>query len=277
MHLGFVGTGTIATCVITGLLTAPGPVTRVTVSPRSATRASALASRFGRVEIASDNQQVIDRSEVICLAIRPQVADEVLDPLHFRADTTVISFVSGLSTADLLERVRPARRVFRMGPVPSVERHLGPVLLYPPDPPLEHVFSGLGTLVPVDDEDRLNVLWAVTAMMAPFFGLLSTMSNWLRDEGVPGDQSDAYVSALFHALSTSALDVRGEGFEAAAADHATRGGLNEQLLRELADNGWLDLPAAGLSLIRQRLEGRLGPEATLPPPGPPQTMAGGAP
>ena len=42
-------------------------------------------------------------------------------------------------------------------------------------------------------------------MMAPFYELLSTMSNWLVKRGVKRDKAQKYITSLFVALSEDAV------------------------------------------------------------------------
>jgi pyrroline-5-carboxylate reductase len=261
--IGFIGTGTITSCVVKGLLAAQRPISGIVVSPRNAHQAAALVNEFSLVSVAADNQSVINQSDILCIAVRPQDAGPILNELQFKEDSTVISFMSTYSLSEIRTRVAPAKRVFRMLPLPPVERGQGPVALHPPDPALQTTFEGIGTLIPVVEEESLNSLLAVTAMMASYFGFLDSVSQWLRDHDLPGEQADAFTGSLFHALSVTALSVRDEGFAKLALEHATKGGLNEQLLRELAANDWLSLPKSGLDLILDRLEGRAELESKL--------------
>tara|TARA_R110001599_G_scaffold8651_3_gene41945 strand:- start:28935 stop:29741 length:807 start_codon:yes stop_codon:yes gene_type:complete len=254
--IGFIGTGAITESVVRGLHSKGSPFERILVSPRNAQRASTLASGFSDVTIAADNQAVIDESDIVCIAVRPQIAEKVLAPLEFPSHKTVLSFVATLSFESLRPWVAPAACLFRMVPIPAVERGEGPVILFPPDEDLQELFAGLGTIVPVTSESDLHSLWAVTAFMAPYFGLLHAVSAWLRRRGLEPADADIFTSAFFDALSTTARAVHGEGFDELAREHATLGGLNEQLRRELAANDWFGLTAHGLDLILDRLEGR---------------------
>lgn len=256
MIIGFIGTGTITTSVVRGLLNTGSDVERIWVSPRNAERASALADEFQQVAIASSNQVVIDSSDLICLAIRPQIFEEVLAPLQFRDGVPVVSFVATWPLEEVRRCVIPATEVFRMVPLPSVERGEGPIALYPRDENVEATFQNVGTVVPVDSEDDLHSLWAVTAMMAPYFSLLDNFSSWLRGRGLSGKQSDVFVSSFFAALGETSRSACGAGFEPLSIEHATEGGLNEQLRRELAARDWFGQPKRGLDLILDRLEGR---------------------
>lgn len=263
MIIGFIGTGTITESVVRGLHSTESPFERIMVSPRNAERAAALSSAFPDIEVATDNQAVIDGSDIVCIAVRPQIAADVLAPLDFSPEKIVVSFVATVSVEALGPLVSPATRLYRMVPIPAVERGEGPVILFPPDEELQARFGGLGTIVPVASESDLHALWAVTALMAPYFGLLDAVSAWLRRRGLEGADADVYTSAFFDALSTTARSVHGEGFDALATEHATLGGLNEQLRRELAANDWFSLPERGLDLILDRLEARATLDDTL--------------
>ena len=56
MSIGFIGTGTIAEAVVTGLLNSNNAPKKVIVSPRNTKRALALESKFTQVEVANNNQ-----------------------------------------------------------------------------------------------------------------------------------------------------------------------------------------------------------------------------
>ena len=86
MRLGFVGTGAITSAIVTGLNAAGLGSDTILVSPRNAETAAALAVKFTSVTVAASNQAVLDGSEVVMLAVRPQVATGVLSELKFRAE-----------------------------------------------------------------------------------------------------------------------------------------------------------------------------------------------
>ncbi|MBB3393783.1 pyrroline-5-carboxylate reductase [Rhizobium sp. BK060] len=72
--IGFIGTGAIADAMVRGLLTKPAVVSQVTISPRNAEIAQRLAADFAEITVAADNQAVIDASDMVVLAVRPQIA-----------------------------------------------------------------------------------------------------------------------------------------------------------------------------------------------------------
>ena len=107
MNVGFIGVGTITEAVVTGLCEAEVPGLSILLSPRSVDRSRRLSERYTAVEVAADNQQVLDRSELVFLAVRPQDAGDVLGALDFRRDLKVVSFIATVSSAGCSGRSGP--------------------------------------------------------------------------------------------------------------------------------------------------------------------------
>jgi len=256
-RIGFIGTGAITEAVVTGLCTLPDPPSRIEVSPRNVVRARALSEKFQRVSVAPDNQSVINASDVVCLAIRPDIAPTLLRELRFRKDQQIVSFIATLSIDDVRTLVAPATQVCRMVPLPAVAHHLGPVALCPPNQDIAALFGGIGTLTQVSDETQLHALWAITSMMAPFFGLLKQMSEWLEERNIEPEQARQYVASMIHAVSVTGKEVTNCDFGDLIAEHSTPQGLNEQALRELQSAGGCALISKVLTLIEKRLNGKV--------------------
>lgn len=263
MRLGFVGTGTITTAVVTGLCTAARTPEHILVSPRNGERAAALAEAFPQVAVGADNQAVIDGSDWVFLAVIPQIAREVLAPLRFGPGQRIVNLIATLSGTELADLVAPATAIVRVVPLPPVARHLGPIILYPPDREVADLLDRIGSVVEVVDERQFHALWSVSALMAPYFALLGRTTDWLAAHGVEAATGSRYTGAMFHGLSVFGGEAGPEGFDPLTTEHQTPGGLNEQALRELAAGGWYDAVGTVLDDILARLEGR----ATYDPDG----------
>jgi len=140
MNIGFLGTGEIASRLVTGLCTSETPPERIVVSPRNAERAKHLASGFPQVSVASSNQEVIDESDCLFLSIRPQILKRVLAPLHFNPTRKVISLLAGVKLSDVVPFTAPSGILLRSVPLPYNSRHIGPIVLYPGDRGIEDLF-----------------------------------------------------------------------------------------------------------------------------------------
>jgi pyrroline-5-carboxylate reductase len=253
MRLGFIGTGRITTALVEGFCTHRDLQPTILVSPRNAEKASRLSLQFSQVEVAADNQDVVNRSDFVFLALLPPMASSILSELRFRADQTVVSVIALRRIQEVRELVRPAGRVFRAVPLPSVAMHQGPILYYPDDREVKDLFSSLGSPVPVSSERDLTVLWGVTALGAPFYALLEEILQWSIASGVERKTAQRYISTMFSALSAMASETSDLGFSGLITEAATPGGLNEQALAEIRGQGGFGAFLDALDSILLRL------------------------
>lgn len=94
--IGFIGCGTIAVAIATGIATQSKiPVESIVVSKRSEQKSKRLAETFpDLVRIQEDNQKILDESDLIFLCVLPEIASEVLQNLSFDKDRhTLVSLV----------------------------------------------------------------------------------------------------------------------------------------------------------------------------------------
>ena len=249
---GFVGTGAITRAMVEGL-SAADPAPEIVVSPRSADVSAALAARFGSVRVAADNQAVVDAATCVVVATRPDDARAVLADLAFAPDQVVVSVVAGLSVAELRASVAPAREVARAIPLPSVSARQGLVPVFPPLPAALELFGLLGAVVALDDETAFDSFSAASAFAATQLDLLATVEAWLVGRGVPAPDASAYVRELIRGLSDALADEPDRELALLASDHATPGGLNEQVRTYVRGHGVHELLATALDDVARRV------------------------
>jgi pyrroline-5-carboxylate reductase len=230
LRLGVIGTGNIASAVVEGFCTSDMPCS-ILVSPRNEQKARSLESRFPQVRRASANQKVLDRSEVVLLALRPAVAPEVLKALAFREDHAVLSVIPVIPRQELCGLVKPAGRVFKVLPLPYVARHMGLVPFFPADAGVAAILGPLGEPLPLHDERELHLLWAVTGLISPFYALMEAIQGWCAAGGADGEISRRYTASMYACLASLAESKTGTGFADLAREAATPGGLNEMALK----------------------------------------------
>ena len=255
-RVGFIGVGTIAEALIMGMCAGGEQRATFLLSPRNADIAKRLAERFSFVEVAGDNQAVIDGSDIIFLAVRPQVAADVLGALKFRQGQRIVSLIATFDVARLRTLVAPASTIARAAPLPAVARRLGPLTLYPPIPEVARLLEGLGQLVQLQNESDIDAFWAVSGLMSSYFGWLDEIAGWLARQNLEETQVRPYVAALFEALAVTGAERAKDGFDRLVVEHSTPGGLNEQAYRELQAAGWTGLVSQTLDLIHARILGR---------------------
>jgi pyrroline-5-carboxylate reductase len=255
MRYGFVGAGAITQAVVTGMIRCDVPFDSIALSPRNAEIAAALARLDARVRVCERNQQVLDASDVVCLAVVPTIADDVLGALRFEARHHVISFIATKSLDDIRKLVHGASTVARAVPLPAVAQGRGSTAICPSDEIARGLFSKLGAAVEVDDEHHMNALSAATATMASFYALLEAQAAWLVGQGLEYDAARAFLSGYHVGLAhDTTKDQR--SFDSICAHSQTPGGINEQLLNELRERGTFSHYADALDGIMRRIEGR---------------------
>jgi pyrroline-5-carboxylate reductase len=241
--------------MVTGLSEEGGPCPAIRLSPRNADLAAGLARRFENVSVSASNQEAVDSSETVVIAVRPQVAEEVLSGLRFSRGQIVISLVAGFSSRRIADLVRPADRIWRAIPLPSVARRRSPIAVYPPGGAGADLFAPLGRVFGIEAEDHLNAFSAATSTMAAYFGFLGQIAVWATRKGIPEAQAREYVARMFAGLNEAGLEAPQRGFEDLAKAHATPGGLNEQVLRDLTDHGVFESLGKALDSVHRRAAG----------------------
>ena len=68
MNLGFIGVGKITSSVITGIVSSKLKYNKIILSPRNKKISRNLKKKFKKIQIAKNNQNVIDNSDWVFLA-----------------------------------------------------------------------------------------------------------------------------------------------------------------------------------------------------------------
>jgi len=261
--IGFIGVGNIASAVVAALATAPGPAPAILLSPRNAVKSAALAERLPGVAVARDNQAVLDGSRTVFLSLRPQAVPEVLPGLRFDPEHTIISLIP-LPLSLLTPLVHPATRILRALVLPTCAQRLLAVPCWPETPEICGMLERLGPLLPLREEGELDVLWASTAAVSSFYALLETLSEWSAERGVPPAIAADFTAGMAVVLARVALTGNPDRFSRLAAEAATPGGLNEQVLALQRIGGSCARLREALDVVLARIAGlEAGPERLL--------------
>ena len=256
MNLGFIGTGVITKAIVTGLVHSRMPFEQIALSPRNAETAAELSSLDARVRVCSSNQHVLDSSDVVCIAVVPQITVDVLRALQFDTRHHVIAFVPGFTADALLKMVHPAKRLARAIPLPAVANGNGCTVVYPADDTARTLFDAIGRAIEVADEHQFDALHAVTATMASFYAVLEHQAVWLTEQGLPYDAARAFLSGYCVGLAHETTQTD-RSFAEMIDYLMTPGGLNEQLHAELSSHGAYDHYGKALDRVLARVQGRV--------------------
>jgi len=253
MAYGFVGTGGITTAIVTGLGTAEQPPESIRVSPRNREKAAHLSKEFPMVKVAASNQEVLDHSDVVVLAVLPQHKEAILEPLRFRSDQTVIHLLAGTPIDAIAPLVAPASDIVRAVPIPCTAIPKGPIAIYPHHDGVARFFTPLGAVISLEREAELETLSIVTALMAPYYAFVAEVAAWAHKEGIPREKGAAYSASMFEALAVLAGDAKEGDIGSLINECMTPGGLNEQAMATINENGGFASLAAALDRVKQRI------------------------
>jgi pyrroline-5-carboxylate reductase len=105
----------------------------------------------------------------------------------------------------------------------------------------------------VNTESEFSALCTATATMASYFAFADVIAGWLARHEVPQAQARDYVARIFSGLADTAAQAPEQSFQSLAADHATRGGTNEQVLAHLTEHGLFETFSQALDGVMRRV------------------------
>jgi pyrroline-5-carboxylate reductase len=253
MNLGFIGIGKIASSVIIGICNSKIPFKKIIISQRNKKISQGLKRKFKKIVIAKDNQQIIDQSNWVFLSVTPNVGKRIIKDLKFKSSQTVVSFISTITLSQLKKAIKVKAKIIRAIPLPPISLKKGPIPICPPNSKVKAFFNNLGTTVEIKDEKSSINFWSTSGMMAPFYQLLSTMTDWLVKKGVKRSNAQKYITSLFLALSKDAVVNSKKDLKNLVKESQTPKGLNEQGVKELTKAGFYKSLEKTLNSIHKRL------------------------
>ena len=252
MKLGFIGTGQITKAVIIGILNSKLRVSKIFISERNKKISKFIKLKSKKIKVTKDNQEIINRSNWIFLAVTPDIGNEILKKLKFPKDKLIISFISTINMTKLKKITGLKKNIVRAIPLPPIALCKGPVPIYPSNKKVKNFFDKLGSTVEINNEKLSLNFWTTSAMMAPFYELLLSLSNWLVKKGIKKDSAQKYISSLFLALSEDAFNHK-KNLKKLVKNSQTPGGLNEQAVKDLRKAGFYNLLEKTSNKIVKRL------------------------
>lgn len=215
--IGFLGYGRMAGA-ISGGLNDSGliPFGRQLVSGRNRARLNAEAERWG-LAVAGDNRDLVRRSAVVVLGVKPRQAEDVLEEV--RADLTgrlVISLAAGVNLDSLRRWLPPDTAVVRSMPNVAALVGRGATLICAPggaDPKhlarAREIFESVGLCLELEEKlfDAASALSG--SGPAYFFSIMEALTRGAARLGLPWDT--ARILAVQTALGAAETAARRPG------------------------------------------------------------------
>ena len=253
MNLGFIGTGKIASSVITGICNSQIKFKRIIISPRNKITAKNLKKKFKKIIIAKNNQEIVNKANWVFLSITPKVGEKIIKDLKFKTNQTVISFISTIKLHELKKMIKVKSTIVRAIPLPPISIKKGPVPIYPPNKKVKFFFDKIGSTIEIKNEKLSINFWSTSGMMASYYDLLRVMSDWLVKKGIKRRDAQKYITSLFLALSEDAKVNSKKELRYLVKESQTPKGLNEQGLKIMNKKGVYKSVINTLNSIHKRL------------------------
>ena len=253
MNIGFIGTGRIASSVITGICTSKISYKKILISKRNNIISQGLKKKFKKIFITNDNQEIVNSSDWVFLSVTPNVGEKIIKNLKFKSSQTIISFISTVTLAQLKKTIKVKAKIIRAIPLPPISLKKGPVPICPPNTKVKDFFNQIGTTIEIQNEKVSINFWSISGMMASFYELQRVMTDWMVKRGVKRNDAQKYITSLFLALSEDAIVNSKKDLKYLVKDSQTPNGLNEQGLNELTKTGFYKKLEKTLNSIHKRL------------------------
>jgi pyrroline-5-carboxylate reductase len=118
LRWGFIGSGKMATALIKGMLRAGIAQVEAICSSDTLADAREILARETGVTVFDSNRSVVERSQVVVLAVKPQSMQVVLQDLRpvITSEHLVLSIAAGITIASIVHGLKPGVRVIRVMP-----------------------------------------------------------------------------------------------------------------------------------------------------------------
>jgi pyrroline-5-carboxylate reductase len=116
-RIAVLGAGNMAEALIKGLLRGHCEAAQISASAPREERVKELSDRYG-IFATQRNVELVDRADIVVLAVKPQIMRKVLDEIAERVtpETLVISIAAGIPIAAIEQRLKAGTRVIRTMP-----------------------------------------------------------------------------------------------------------------------------------------------------------------
>jgi pyrroline-5-carboxylate reductase len=243
--VAFIGAGNMARCVIAAMVNAGYPAENIIAANRSQPKLTALAADYG-IHTTLDNIEAVKKADVIVLAVKPQMMQDLCASLIAAApeisEKLFVSLAAGITTARYQQWLGNIRFVRAMPNTPSLVA-LGVTGLFPTGCSnyekafVDHMFTGTGMTVWLDDEAQIDHVIAVTGSSpAYFFFFMQAMQQVAEQLGFDAGEAKKMVAQTALGAATMALNSE-HSFDDLRAQVTSKGGTTHEAVTTFANQG----------------------------------------
>ncbi|THA09157.1 pyrroline-5-carboxylate reductase [Rodentibacter pneumotropicus] len=199
--IAFIGGGNMAQAIVLGLLKQGYPAAQIIVNDPNREKRESF-TKLG-VQTAENNEESASRADIVLLAVKPQMMEEVcqsLSAVDF-SDKLFISIAAGISTARLQALIPSAKSIVRVMPNTPALVGEGMAGLFASkntaeiDRTLaERLLAAVGKTVWIEDESQMHAVTAASGSSpAYFFLMLEAMQQALIEMNIDANTARQLV------------------------------------------------------------------------------------
>ena len=216
--LGFIGSGAMATALITGLINSTTiPPQQIITSDPDEHKLQHLHTTL-HIQTTTNNTELVQRATILLLCVKPHIVHPVLSEIgaKIRADQLLISVAAGITLATLTSYLAPPPNtppVARVGPnTPAlIGQGATAITLTPTATPLHHsitrtIFQSVGLTLPATEAQLDGVTGLSGSGPAFVFLFMEALSDGGVRAGLPRAMANQLAYQTVYGAAAMALD-----------------------------------------------------------------------
>ncbi len=258
--IGFIGGGNMASSLINGLITSGHSASQLWVSDTNKDTLQSLAEKL-HVNITSHNDELVEKVDVVVLAIKPQVMQLVSEKLQHKFDKKLlfVSIAAGISQTSLAEWLGQDVAIVRCMPntpalvlTGATALHANAVVTAEQKDLAENILRAVGISLWVEEESELDAVTAVSGSgPAYYFLLMEAMEEAALQLGL--GEKTARLLIQQTALGAAKIALESNDKPGVLRRKVTSpGGTTEQALKTFEEGGFVSLVSKALHAARDR-------------------------
>jgi pyrroline-5-carboxylate reductase len=262
--IAFIGAGNMAASIIGGLVAKQFQCASIIASDPSAAALERLQATIPSLEITTDNNEAINRADVVVLAVKPQVMKTVAEsikPVIQSRQPLVISIAAGIEIGHLAKWLGDEVAIIRCMPNTPALVQRGATGLFANQHVSEqqkkiadNILSAIGISLWVDSEAQLDAVTAVSGSgPAYFFLVMEAMQAAGKKLGLSTEVANQLT--LQTALGAAEMAIASDVDAAELRRRVTSpGGTTEQAIKTFEEGGLRELFDKALNAAHHRSE-----------------------
>ncbi|PCJ43678.1 MAG: pyrroline-5-carboxylate reductase [SAR86 cluster bacterium] len=261
--IAFIGAGNMATALIKGLLAKGCPCVKLWASDPNSKQLEILKNDTG-INVSSDNSEIINHADIVVLAVKPQLMNEVLSPLQgalSEKPVLLISIAAGVSIQTLQSLSSKHQAIVRCMPNTPALVEAGASALFAnahtSEDQKQHaqsILAAVGTVCWLQQESDIDIVTALSGSgPAYFFLFIEALQTAAIDQGLNPDIANSL--ALQTAFGAAKLALSSDGDIAELRRKVTSpGGTTEAALAQFEKDDFRTIIARAVAKAKARSE-----------------------